>query len=152
MSRWEPIIHAGHLRRVAAVEAGHVMMMHQPDHDWPESCDMSGDLGWRAGRHMAERMSLHGREMEMLEQQQAITRSCPTGTCSGPADHPHYAPDHPGPESHHGQRARPAGHTLAAPPPAPRQCAQQHPPPPSSISYAGHGGSTCPSHVLPAWA
>ncbi|MED6203471.1 hypothetical protein PIB30_115776, partial [Stylosanthes scabra] len=35
----------------------------------------------------AERMSRHGRAMEMLEQHQGITRSCPMGTCSGPAGH-----------------------------------------------------------------
>ncbi|MED6213381.1 hypothetical protein PIB30_092590, partial [Stylosanthes scabra] len=63
----------------------------------------------------AERMSLHEQEMEMLEQQQARTISCPMGTCSGPADHSHDAPGHHGPEPHHGKRARPAGHTLAAP-------------------------------------
>ncbi|MED6227680.1 hypothetical protein PIB30_116152, partial [Stylosanthes scabra] len=59
-------------------------------------------------------MSLHGREMEMLEQHQARKRSCPMGTCSGPDGHH-------GTEPRHRQRARPDGHTLAAPPPAPHQ-------------------------------
>ncbi|MED6191417.1 hypothetical protein PIB30_116375, partial [Stylosanthes scabra] len=52
--------------------------------------------------------------MEMLEQHQARKRSCPMGKCSGPDGHP-------GIEHRHHQRARPDGHTLAAPPPAPHQ-------------------------------
>ncbi|MED6118013.1 hypothetical protein PIB30_115481, partial [Stylosanthes scabra] len=93
----------------------------------------------------AERMSRHGRAMEMLEQHQGRTRSCPMGTSSGPAGHH-------GTEPRLRHRVSRDGHTLAAPPPAPPLRAQQHPPPPSSVFCADHGGSTCPSQGPPAWA
>ncbi|MED6114497.1 hypothetical protein PIB30_080794 [Stylosanthes scabra] len=57
MSTSEPMVHDGHLMGAAAVGAGHVTMMHLPDHDRPESCGKSR-LGWRT---QPEGRSTYGR-------------------------------------------------------------------------------------------